>query len=75
MLYDMRWGPYCSDARAKRMSLTSEERRKLAYVAGVVEDTAGALRGEIILDDDDSKLAADYLMQAAAFIRKHIGTE
>ena len=61
-------------AEQERSVLDADERRKIEYMAGVVEDTAAALRGEVVLDEDDEKWSAGYLMQAAAFIRKWLET-
>ena len=55
--------------------MDADEKKKIEYIAGVVEDTAAALRGEVMLDDDDKEWSAGYLMQAAAFIRKQLETK
>ncbi len=55
--------------------MDADERRKLEYIAGVVEDTAAGLKGDVILDEDDKLWAADYLLKAAAIVRKYANAE
>jgi hypothetical protein len=50
--------------------MNDEERIRLENIAGVVEDAAAVLRGEVDSTEDNNKWLAGYLMQAATIIRK-----